>query len=84
MDAHRTVRISFECVPGDIVYVNSVLDSYGNLGLMRTLDKSGYNCAVFTTEHIYKIVLEVINALKDEGVGIWSVKTDITESVDIE
>ena len=81
--AHQTVRISFECVPHDIIYVNGVLDSYGNLGLMRTVDKSGYNCAVFTTEDLYETVITILRELIKEGAGISAIKTDITENVDI-
>ena len=49
---------------------------------MRTISKGSYNCAVFSTQGVYKTVLEVLEALKKEGAGIIDIKTEITECVD--
>ncbi len=84
MNVQRTVRIRFSCAPEDIVYINGVIDSYGNLGLMRTLDKKGYNCAVYSTEGVYKTVLLILEALREEGAGIGDIETETTESVEIQ
>lgn len=78
----KTVRINFTCPGDDIIYVNSVIDSYGNLGLLRTVDKKKCNCAVFSTEGTYKTVLEVLKALIEEGLPITEITTEVTEEVD--
>ena len=83
IDAQRTVRITFSCAPDDIIYINGVIDSYGNLGLMRTLDRNGCLCALYSTEGVYKTVLRILRALQDEGVKIEIINTEQTESVEI-
>lgn len=72
----------FTCKPSDIIYVNGVFDSYGGLGLVRTLDAKKYNCAVYSTSTVYKTALEVLYALRDEGAGIEEISVEETECVD--
>lgn len=79
---HSTVRITFSCHPNDIIYVNSIIDSYGNLGLLRTVDKKKCNCAVFSTQKMSEVVLSILEALKLEGVAITEINIDETEEVD--
>lgn len=81
-DKPHTVRIRFSCSKEDIIIVNSILDSYGGLGLIRTLDKKKCNCAVFTTNSLYKTTLSVMNALQQEGLSIYDIIVDETEYVD--
>lgn len=75
-------KIKFTCKPHDIIYVNGVFDSYGGLGLVRTLDVKQYNCAIFSTSTVYKTALEVLYALRDEGAGIEGIVVEETEDVD--
>lgn len=77
-----TIRIRFSCNKKDIIIVNSILDSYGGLGLIRTIDKEKCNCAVFTTNTIYKTTLEVMNELQKEGLSITDIIVDKSENVD--
>lgn len=77
-----TVRIRFSCSKENIIIVNSIIDSYGGLGLIRTLDKQKCNCAVFTTSTMYKTTLKVMEALQQEGLSIHDIIVDETESVD--
>lgn len=78
----HTVRIRFSCSPADIIIVNAVIDSYGGLGLIRTLDKKECNCAIFTTDTVYKTTLEVLHSLQQEGLSIRDICIDETENVD--
>ncbi len=78
----HTVRIRFSCSKEDIIIVNSIIDSYGGLGLIRTLDKEKCNCAVFTTNSMYETTLKVMEALQQEGLSIHDIIVDETESVD--
>lgn len=82
MEDVTTRKILFTCKPEDIVYVNGVFDSYGGLGLVRTLNTKNFNCAIYSTGTIYKTALDVLYALKDEGVGITEISVVATESVD--
>lgn len=77
-----TIRIRFSCNKEDIIIVNSILDSYGGLGLIRTIDKDNFNCAVFTTNSMYKTTLEVMQALQREGLSITDIIVDKSENVD--
>lgn len=77
-----TVRIQFSCAPEHIVLVNAILDSYGGLGLIRTLNKKECKCAVFTTNTIYETTLSVLEALKNEGLSIYNIQVDRSECVD--
>lgn len=78
----HTVRIRFSCSPSDIIIVNSIIDSYGGLGLIRTLDKKECNCAIFTTDTVYKTTLEVLQSLQSEGLSIKDIYIDESENVD--
>lgn len=77
-----TKKINFTCKPEDIVYVNGVFDSYGGLGLVRTLNTKSYNCAIYSTDTVYKTALEVLEALKKEGAGVSDVSVEETELVE--
>ena len=71
-----TIRIRFSCNKEDIIIVNSILD------LIRTIDKEKCNCAVFTTNSMYKTTLEVMQALQQEGLSITDIIVDKSENVD--
>lgn len=77
-----TMRIRFSCDKEDIIIVNSILDSYGGLGLIRTIDKEKCNCAVFTTSSMCKTTLEVMHSLQQEGLSITDIVVDKSENVD--
>ena len=81
-DEIYTIRIQFSCAPEHIVLVNAILDSYGGLGLIRTLNKKECKCAVFTTNSIYKTTLSVLESLKAEGLSIYNIAVDKSECVD--
>ena len=77
----HTVQISFSCNPNDIVYINSVIDSYGGLGLIRTVNSKYCRCILYSTDTVYKTGLEVLNALIDEGVSVTDIKVIACEDV---
>lgn len=77
-----TIRIRFSCSPSDIIIVNAVIDSYGGLGLIRTLDKKQCNCAIFSTNTVYETALEVLKSLQSEGLDIRDIVVDKSEEVD--
>ena len=77
-----TVRIRFSCSKEDIVIVNSIIDSYGGLGLIRTLDKEKCNCAVFTTNSMYETTLQVMKSLQQEGLSLHDIMVEDSETVD--
>lgn len=77
-----TARIRFSCAPEDIILVNSIFDSYGGLGLIRTIDKKECNCAIFSTNGVYKTALDVLNSLACEGLSVKNITVDFSENVD--
>ncbi len=78
----HTVRILFSCSKEDIIIVNSIIDSYGGLGLIRTIDKNKCNCAVFSTSSVYETALQVMYSLQKEGLSISDIRVDSSEEVD--
>ena len=52
----------------DIIYLNSIIDSYDGIAIMRTIDKNLGNVVVFTTENFENLVIQLLNSLKQEGV----------------
>lgn len=89
-----SMRVKLACDPADIIIVNSILDSYDGLGLIRTVnpgkktgshiskrDSLAYIC-IFTTNFLLKLVLEVVDSLKNDGITISHLQVDQSEEVD--
>jgi hypothetical protein len=77
-----TYKIKFIANRNEILYINSILDSYEGLGIMRTIDRSRGQVCIYSTEMQYKKVLNLLNALKKEGIYIDAVSVEQSENVD--
>lgn len=77
-----TVRIKFTTDKKNIIYINSIMDSYEGLGIVRTIDKKEGKVVVYSTNGLYKYAMEVLDALKSEGVKIENLTIEESESVD--
>lgn len=77
-----TYKIKFIANRDQILYINSVIDSYEGIGIMRTIDKSKGLISVYSTDMQYKIVLELLSSLKKEGVFIDNISVEKSEDVD--
>jgi hypothetical protein len=64
----NTIRILINIDKKDIVYLNSIIDSYEGLAIMRTVDRKNGNVVIYTTEKNEDTVMNLLNSLKQEGV----------------
>lgn len=77
-----TVKIKFIANRNQILYINSILDSYDGIGIMRTIDREKGHIAVYSTETQYEKVLKLLKALKREGIYISDISVERSEDVD--
>ncbi len=77
-----TVKIKFIANRNQILYINSILDSYDGIGIMRTIDREKGRIAVYSTESQYEKVLKLLKALKREGIYISDISVERSEDVD--
>jgi hypothetical protein len=74
-------RVFITATTHEIIYINSVLDSYEGVGIMRTADESAGKIVIYTTKYFEQIVLGLIEALNTEGVRISVDKVDYEDCV---
>ncbi|KAA0259312.1 DUF4911 domain-containing protein [Deferribacter autotrophicus] len=82
MNKLYTVRVKFKTDKKDIIYINSIIDSYEGIGIVRTIDKKEGKVVVYSTNGMYKYVVDVLNELKKEGVKISEINIEESEKVD--
>lgn len=78
----ETVKIKFKINIKDIVYINSIIDSYEGVGIVRTIDPNMGLVAVYTNEFMKKYMYDILDALKAEGFSIDNIEEEKTECVD--
>jgi hypothetical protein len=78
----RTYRVKCRVASKDILYLNSTVDSYEGLGLVRTISSDRSQVIIYSTEDTYEKVIGVLNALIEEGMDIKDIHYDISEDVD--
>jgi hypothetical protein len=66
----------------DVGYLNSILDSYDGIGIVRTIDKQKGYVVVYSSDGFFELVLEVFDALKKEGINITLLSVEKNEMVD--
>jgi hypothetical protein len=74
-------RVFLTASTHEIVYINSVLDSYEGVGLMRTADESAGKIVIYTTKDFEPVVLGLIEALNNEGVRIMVDSVDYEDEI---
>lgn len=77
-----SVKIKFIANRKQILYINSILDSYDGIGIMRTIDREKGRIAVYSTESQYEKVLRLLKAMKREGIYISDISVERSEDVD--
>ena len=80
----RTVRVKCRIDAGGVLLLNSMMDSYEGLGIVRTVEKKdgSAHMVIYSTDTTYKQTLAVLDALKEEGMRIDDISTEETERVD--
>ncbi|ADR19561.1 DUF4911 domain-containing protein [Calditerrivibrio nitroreducens] len=77
-----SVKIKFIANRDQILYINSILDSYDGIGIMRTIDREKGYIAIYSTESQYEKVILLLKALKKEGIYIKDISVERSEDVD--
>ena len=77
-----SVQIKFFTNTKHVLYINSIIDSYEGIGLVRTIDKAKGFLTIYSTDGMFNEVLNVLNSLKEEGIPINNIKVEETEEVE--
>ncbi|MGE4497263.1 MAG: DUF4911 domain-containing protein [Deferribacterales bacterium] len=78
----RTVKVKCHVDKRNILLVNSLVDSYEGLGIVRTLDSAKGNVVIYSTDTVYKQLLKVLEELNKIGIGVTEIRTEFSEEVD--
>ncbi len=76
------IKIKFKIDIDNVLYLNSIMDSYEGVGIVRTLDSSKGYVAVYTSGSMYKYALNVLDNLRKEGLNIKDLEVEKTSDVD--
>ena len=79
----HSVQIRFYTDTSRVLYINSIIDSYEGIGIVRTIDRTKGYVTVYSTDGMYKEALNVIEALKKEGVPIHNLTVAETEELEV-
>lgn len=66
----------------DVLILNSFIDAYEGIGIVRTVDAAAGLVIIYATDATYKIVLKVLDDLIKDGIRIENIKTQVSEDVD--
>ena len=77
-----TIRIKLCISRSDIVYLNSIIDSYDGVGIVRTVDKEKGEVIIYSSNSTYRWVIGILDALKNEGVKLNILELEKSELVD--
>ena len=77
-----TIRIKLCICRSDIVYLNSIIDSYDGVGIVRTVDKEKGEVIIYSSNSMYRWVIGILDALKNEGVKLNILELEKSELVD--
>lgn len=78
----HTVKIKCSILKKDVILLNSFLDSYEGLAIVRTVDASTGSVVLYATDSTYETVLRVLDELKKDGMYIENITTQVSENVD--
>ncbi|MGE4318068.1 MAG: DUF4911 domain-containing protein [Deferribacterales bacterium] len=78
----NTVRVKCTIQKKDVLILNSIIDSYEGIGLVRTVDAKTGSVIIYSTDDKYLIVLDVLNELIKDGMDIRNIDTEVSEKID--
>ncbi len=78
----NTVRVKCTIQKKDVLILNSIIDSYEGIGLVRTVDAATGSVIIYSTDDKYLIVLDVLNELIKDGMDIRNIDTEVSEKID--
>jgi len=78
----HTVKVKCSIQKKDVINLNSIIDSYEGIGLVRTVDAKAGSVVIYATNDTYPYVLDVLEDLKKNGMQIENISTQESENVD--
>lgn len=78
----HTVKIKCNIRKKDVITLNSFIDSYEGIAIVRTVDAATGAVVLYATDSSYETVLKVLEELKKDGMPIENISTQISENVD--
>jgi len=78
----HTVRVKCTIPKKNVLMLNSIIDSYEGIGLVRTVDASKGAVVIYSTNDQYEKVLDVLAELKNGGMEIENIATEESEDID--
>lgn len=78
----HTVKVKCTILKKDVILLNSIIDSYEGIGLVRTVDAASGSVVIYATDGTYRTVLDVLEELKKDGTVIENISTQVSENVD--
>jgi len=78
----HTVKIKCNILKKDVIRLNSIMDSYEGIGIVRTVDAAKGDVVIYATSDTYKTVLRVLDELKNDGMHVENIITQESENVD--
>jgi hypothetical protein len=78
----HTVKVRCTIPKKDVITLNSFLDSYEGIGIVRTIDAAKGSVLIYATDSTYRTVLKVLDELKADGMDIQNISTAESENVD--
>jgi len=79
----QTVKVKFKMNIKDVIYINAIIDSYEGVAIIRTIDPKKGLVVAYTNDFMKKYFYEILNDLKNEGVEIFDIQEEVSESVDV-
>jgi len=77
-------KIRFKAASKDIIILNSIIDSYESLALIRTDDKEYNNCILMTTGGMLSTLQELLESLQSEGLKIENLQITKSDNIDFD
>ena len=78
----HTVKVICNIPKKDVLILNSFIDAYEGIGIVRTVDPKAGLVIIYATDATYKIVIKVLEELIKDGVEIENIRTQVSEDVD--
>lgn len=78
----HSVQVRFHSDKENVLYINSILDGYGGIGILRTLDRKLGLITIYSTDGMVKYVLSFLEALELEGIPVRDMQVIETEIIE--
>jgi hypothetical protein len=79
----NSVQVRFNSDKKHVLYINSTIDAYDGIGIVRTIDRDTGYITIYSTDGMVKYVLNLLESLKKEGIPINNLQVIETEEIEI-